>query len=76
MRNRWKRLLCFLFFHSHFVVVHECSRSIRRIFCIRCERSYGMNDGVRAFLPWSDELCVCIAVDAAMLAAGERKDSK
>lgn len=51
----WRRILCRIFFHK-LVVVHQCTKEIRKVACLRCGRRFGMHDGVRAFLPWTPDL--------------------
>lgn len=50
-----KRLICWLTFHN-LRVVTEYSESVRKVGCVRCGRFFGMNDRVRAFVPWDADL--------------------
>jgi len=49
------RLICFIFGHRY-QVVQEFSHYSRRVVCPDCRSDWGMNDDVRAIIPWSDEL--------------------
>mgnify|MGYP000928691747 CR=1 FL=1 len=50
-----KRLTCWLFGHQ-FEVWQHFSRSTRRVICHRCGGSWGMHDGMQAFVPWDAEI--------------------
>lgn len=50
-----KRLWCFLFGHRY-EVWQEFSRTSRRVVCGHCGGDWGMNDDVRAFVPWCGQL--------------------
>ena len=56
---RWKRLLCWMFFHPTLIIVHQCSRYSMKLQCPRCQRYYGMNEDARVFIAWSPVLAVC-----------------
>lgn len=49
------RLSCSLFGHKY-VVERLFSPVSRKIGCTRCGQSWGMNDNVRAVVPWNGEL--------------------
>ncbi len=53
------RLLCWLFCHPRLIVVHRCSKTSYKVQCVRCRRYFGMNDDVRSFLVWSEDLEFC-----------------
>jgi hypothetical protein len=50
-----ERLMCVLFGHKY-VVLKPLSYTSRKVGCTRCHRAWGMNDSVKAFIPWNDEL--------------------
>ena len=50
-----KKLLCFIFGHRYFVI-KEFSHTVRKVGCSRCGEKWGMNDEVKAFITWDDEL--------------------
>ena len=50
-----KRLFCFLLDHRYYVWQHF-SRISRRVICLRCGGDWGMNDEVRAIIPWDGQL--------------------
>jgi hypothetical protein len=37
-------------------VIKQYSRQSRLVACMRCKRLWGMNDDVKAFIPWDKEL--------------------
>lgn len=49
------RLMCFVFGHQY-DVWQVFSSTSRRVVCHRCRRSWGMNDQVRAFIPWDRDI--------------------
>lgn len=49
-------LRCKLFGHSKYRIVQKFSGTSRRIRCLRCGKDFGMNDEVRAVIPWTGEL--------------------
>ena len=54
---RWlvARAICFVFGHRY-QVVQEFSYYARRVVCSDCRGDWGMNDDVRAFIEWDNEL--------------------
>lgn len=50
-----RKVYCWLFGHRYEVWQHFSCTS-RRVVCNRCGGDWGMNDHVRAFIPWSGEL--------------------
>ncbi len=50
-----KRFLCWVLGHQYFVR-DEFSRTTRRVGCGRCGADWGMNDRVKALVPWDSEL--------------------
>ena len=50
-----KRWICWVLGHR-FYRVKELTSWSRKIGCRRCGRCFGMNDDVRAIIPWDDEL--------------------
>jgi hypothetical protein len=50
--NKW---LCWMFGHQYYVI-QEFESWSRRIGCLRCGQTWGMNDHVQALLPWDKEL--------------------
>lgn len=51
--ERW--VGCLVLGHQ-FVIVQELTPRSRRVGCERCMKSWGMNDDVRSFIPWTEEL--------------------
>ena len=52
-----KKILCFIFFHKLKVVEgYDSIPGSRKLYCTRCKRYFGMNDRVKAFIPWDFEL--------------------
>lgn len=49
------RWLCWLFHHDYYVL-KRYSVTTRKLGCRRCGRHFGMNDRVRAVIPWDSEL--------------------
>lgn len=62
MKRLWARLVCFVWFHK-LVIVHSCSRESHKLKCVRCGRFFGIHYGMRVFLDWSDDLCVCAEME-------------
>ena len=50
-----KKLICFIFGHKYWVI-REYSPTVRKVGCKRCFGEWGMNDSVKAFVPWDSEL--------------------
>jgi hypothetical protein len=50
-----KKLICALVGHRY-VVQRVFSPTSRKVCCTRCGKEWGMNDSVRAFVPWDGEL--------------------
>lgn len=50
-----KLVFCWIFGHDYQVWQHF-NHTSRRVVCERCGGDWGMNDSVRAFVPWSGEL--------------------
>lgn len=50
-----KRFWCWLVGHRYYVHQRFSAWS-RRVCCDHCGGDWGMNDDVRAIIPWSDEL--------------------
>lgn len=48
-------LRCWFLGHDY-KVLKEYSPAVRKVGCSRCERVWGMNDRVKAFVPWDGEL--------------------
>lgn len=48
-------IACLLFGHKYFVI-KEYSKTTRKVGCRRCKKLWGMNDRVKAFIPWDSEL--------------------
>lgn len=55
MNRLLAKLTCLVFGHRYEVAQHFCPWS-RRVICRECRGDWGMNDDVRAFIPWSAEL--------------------
>lgn len=51
-----KKLYCKLFFHDLVVVKTSDGGNVQKVLCKRCDRYFGMNHSVKAFLPWDSEL--------------------
>jgi hypothetical protein len=51
MRRLWHAILCLLGHHA-FVVRRVFSPHSRQVGCANCQRLWGMNDDVRAFVAW------------------------
>lgn len=49
------KLICFVFGHRY-IVAQEFSDHARRVVCPDCRGDWGMNDDVRVFIPWDEEL--------------------
>jgi hypothetical protein len=49
------KLICAMFGHRY-VVQRVFSPTSRKVGCTRCGKEWGMNDSVRAFIPWDGEL--------------------
>lgn len=47
--------LCKLFGHKY-TVIKEYSKTTRKVGCKRCKAVWGMNDCVKALVPWDGEL--------------------
>jgi len=57
MSPRWlARFICSIPFIFHDLEVVQEFGGSRKLYCRRCCGYFGMHDGVRAFLPWDDEL--------------------
>lgn len=54
-KSRIKQLICFLFGHKYYVI-RKFSPTERKVGCARCFKEWGMNDRVKAFIPWDGEL--------------------
>jgi hypothetical protein len=68
------RVLCWLFFHPELRVIHSCSRLAQHVWCPRCDRHFGIHHGVRAFVQWGPELCLCFdPVTEETLRTGEER---
>lgn len=52
---RFERIVCAIAGHKY-VVQRVFSPTGRQVGCTRCGREWGMNDSVRAFIPWDGEL--------------------
>ena len=50
-----KSILCWIFGHKYFVV-QSFRHTSRKVGCKRCYKRWGMNDHVKAFIPWDGEL--------------------
>jgi len=50
-----KKIICWLIGHQY-KVAKAFSYSSRAVFCKRCRSVWGMNDEVRAIVPWDGEL--------------------
>lgn len=50
-----RRLWCWIVGHQ-FYVLQEFGPTSRRICCDHCGGDWGMNDAVRAIIPWDSEL--------------------
>ncbi len=50
-----RRILCTIGYHRY-IVAQELTNRSRRIACPYCHKSWGMNDDVRAVIPWDYEL--------------------
>lgn len=48
------RIACWILGHVYHVKQRFSDHS-RRVECLRCERTWGMNDYTQSFLPWDDE---------------------
>ena len=51
----FQKLLCWIFGHQ-FQVAQEFESWSRRVVCPCCRGDWGMNDNVRAMIPWDEEL--------------------
>ena len=49
------KVLCWIFGHEY-QVAQEFEAWSRRVVCPCCHGDWGMNDNVRAFIPWDEEL--------------------
>lgn len=49
------KLICLMFGHRY-IVAQEFSDYSRRVVCPDCRGDWGMNDDVRAFVPWDLDL--------------------
>jgi hypothetical protein len=63
------KLLCVLLGHW-LITVHSCSRSAHHVMCLHCGGHFGIHHGVRVFIPWSPDLCICDAVDEVIRRQG------
>ena len=70
-----ERLLCALFNHRY-VVLLSFSPTSRKVGCTRCDREWGMNDAVRAFIPWDKELEEMYKLIGQWPRQGENNDTK
>ena len=61
MRQMLAKLWCWLVGHRY-EVWQRFSHYSRRVICDHCGGDWGMNDDVRAIIPWSDELADCYRV--------------
>lgn len=50
-----KKLKYLLFGHKYHII-QRFSKTSRRVECLRCGGDWGMNDQVRAIIPWCGEL--------------------
>ena len=50
----FERLICAVAGHRY-VVQRVFSSTSRKVGCTRCDREWGMNDSVKAFVPWDGE---------------------
>ena len=50
-----ERIMCAVFGHKY-VVQLVFSETSRKIGCTRCSKEWGMNDDVRAIIPWDKDL--------------------
>jgi hypothetical protein len=48
-------LICWMRGHEYAIWQAFTPRS-RRVYCERCQKDWGMNDDVRAFIPWDSEI--------------------
>lgn len=71
--NAFKRLKCFLTGHNYEVWQHF-SRTSLRVVCERCGGDWGMNDHVRAFVPWSGELAEIYEIQGIRIRERPRND--
>ena len=55
MMKMIERLLCAVLGHRY-VVQRVFSATSRKIGCTRCYCEWGMNDSVKAFIPWDGDL--------------------
>ena len=51
----FERIICAIFGHEY-MVEKRFNEATRKVGCTRCNRKWGMNDNVRAFIPWDSEL--------------------
>jgi hypothetical protein len=51
----FKRLICSVIGHRY-VIQRVFSSTNRKVCCARCRQEWGMNDSVRALIPWDGEL--------------------
>ena len=51
----FERVICAVAGHRY-VVQRVFSATSRKVGCTRCGREWGMNDSVKAFIPWDGEL--------------------
>jgi len=65
--NRFVRCIKCATGHHKYIVVQELTGNSRRIACLHCRRSWGMNDSVRAVLPWDYELAGCYSAMGVQL---------
>lgn len=49
------KLICWLFGHKYYVI-KKYSPTTRKVGCGRCKETWGMNDRVKVFIPWDNEL--------------------
>ena len=55
MKNHYCKLLCKILFHK-LQIVHQCSGGVQKLQCTRCQKFFGINHLVKAFLPWDVDL--------------------
>jgi hypothetical protein len=56
LKERMKRLVCLLLGHKYYLV-RVLTDNGKLIGCKRCGKFYGVNDDVRAILPFDEDLC-------------------
>ena len=55
MRKFIRKIICRLKGHKYYVI-KEYSPTVRKLGCSICKSKFGMNDRVKAVIPWDSEL--------------------